>query len=63
MKKVNPLELTRIFQFLAYNYQEVYPHYSLGESWMKMALNVSVEEAETYPSLAYSALDFISNVL
>lgn len=55
--------MARCFQFLAYNYQEIYPDSISGEEWVYFALKTTIQQSENYPTLAYTALDFISNVI
>ncbi len=58
VKMLPPLELSRIFIFLGYNYNEVYKNPSEGEHWMKFVLGYSA-----HPTAFYCALDFLSNIV
>lgn len=57
-KSLPPLELARIFIFLAYNYTEVYPNPSEGEQWLRFVLTYSA-----HPTAAYCAFDFLGNIV
>jgi hypothetical protein len=61
--KATAVDLARVFQFLAFNYQELFPESREGEGWMFFALQTTIGQASGYPSLAYAALDFISNTI
>lgn len=57
-KTLPPLELARVFIFLAYNYAEVYKNPSEGESWLRFVLTYSA-----HPTAAYCAFDFLGNIV
>jgi len=57
-KSLPPLELSRVFTFLAYNYNEIYPVPAEGENWINMAVNSRV-----HPTTNYCAFDFLSNLV
>ena len=50
--------MARIFNFLAYNYTDVFRQAANGEQWVYLALG-----CKEHPSLELVALDFISSVV
>lgn len=58
MMEVTPLEMSKIFLFLAYNYGEVFKNPFDGSFWIDFALNY-----KTHPTTRYMGLDFISNIV
>jgi hypothetical protein len=53
-----PLELSRVFTFLAYNYGEIFKNPVEGEQWIGLAANY-----RTHPTTSYTAYDFLSNLV
>ena len=60
--KATPIDLSRLFCFFAYSYSQMYNPPELGQDWIYFALKATIQHSKTYPALADSALDFISNV-
>jgi hypothetical protein len=58
MMDVTPLEMSKIFLFLAYNYGEVFKNPFDGSFWIDFALSY-----KAHPTTRYMALDFISNIV
>jgi hypothetical protein len=56
--RLSPLELTRLFAFLAYNYSELYRNGLEGEEWVRLAL-----ASDQHRTVEIAALDFITNVV
>ena len=53
-----PIEMSRIFTFLAYNYSEIYEIQSEGEGWLALAINYNA-----HPTTSFCAFDFFSNIV
>ena len=58
VKQLPPLETSRIFTFLAYNYNEIYSDPKDGEAWISFALAY-----RAHPTTAYLAYHFLSNTV
>lgn len=58
MKTLPPLEISRIFTFLAYNYGELFKNPRDGENWIAFAINY-----QAHPTARYLAYDFLSNLV
>ena len=50
--------MSRIFTFLAYNYEEIFKRLEEGEIWLELAISYSA-----HPTTSYCAFDFFSNIV
>ena len=56
--KLPPLEISRIFTFLGYNYGEIFEDEASGEGWLQFAITYNA-----HPTTSFCAFDFFSNIV
>ena len=55
--EVSPLDISKVFVFLAYNYGDVFKNPFDGSIWIEFALKY-----KKHPTSRYLSLDFLSNI-